>query len=176
MRHGGLTRLAPWWKRGRDMEKKRKGIVNAARQKTYIYGKVADDRRVVWQPDVAGLVMRGRPLPVPNSDPAAAGRRHALLVDDEGAFDIDLDGAGVGDGGVDLGRVRGGPRASQHGKDIVGAVDVTRQGLLGGPVPSGAAGGRSIGHGCVCGHRALSEERRSQTGARNVQGGLGMSL
>lgn len=58
---------------------------------------MAHHGRVVGQTDVFGLVGAA------GQGGAVGGAR--LLVDDEGALDIDLDGAGMGDGAVYFGRV-----------------------------------------------------------------------
>lgn len=59
---------------------------------------MADDGRVVWQPDVARLVMRRTDSAVF----AALRRRGSVRIDDEGALDIDPDAPGTCDGVVNL--------------------------------------------------------------------------
>lgn len=70
-----------------------------AKTATYIYCDVADNGRVVWQADIARLVMRRTDSAVVA---AVLRRRCGIRVDDEGALDIDLDAAGPRDGVVNL--------------------------------------------------------------------------
>ena len=67
---------------------------------------MAHDGRVVRQADVLGLVAAGRPAAA-----IGGGGRRCVLVDDEGARDIDADRARVAQRLVNLDNVGGGPRA-----------------------------------------------------------------
>lgn len=64
----------------------------------YIYSDMADDRSVERQPDILRVISG----PVDSR----AGRRARILIDDEGALDVDLHGSRVYDRAVDFGRVR----------------------------------------------------------------------
>jgi hypothetical protein len=57
---------------------------------TYIDGDMAHDASMVWQANILVLVVNALGLDRTT--------RPGLVVDDKGALDIDLDGAGVGNG------------------------------------------------------------------------------
>jgi hypothetical protein len=60
---------------------------------THIDGDMAHDPSVMWQTNILGLVVNALGL-----DGAA---RPRLVVDDKSALDVDLNGAGIGNGLLD---------------------------------------------------------------------------
>lgn len=68
----------------------------------YINCYVTDDSRMVWQPDILRIMTP----PICAGVHVRATRRCGLLVDNEGTLHIDLHGARMRDGAVDIGRVR----------------------------------------------------------------------
>ena len=65
---------------------------------TYINRNVTDHSMVVRQADIAGLVVRGADAPIG----AVGGGRRSVGVDNECAFDIDLDTARADNSAVNL--------------------------------------------------------------------------
>lgn len=117
---------------------------------------MADDGGMVGQSDVFGVM-----TPSTRAYAQGSGRTAGFLVNNESAFDIDLDRAGVDDGAINLGRVSSSSEGFDGCCGRIVRLDFKALGLC---VGFGRHGGRRWR---VCQQRKQSKDTSTEDATRN---------